>query len=109
MTSLISLRIWLGFSLIMAYESPPPQQPQQTFRIFADLKHTGILDGPSDIVVAGAQTNSASRRRFRLETSVAIDGPKSLTRDDQGGRAAGATASRDNAGCGRRRRFHRKR
>ena len=37
MTSLISLRIWLGFSLILAYESPPSEQPQQTIRVFADL------------------------------------------------------------------------
>jgi len=31
---------------MMAYEAPSPQQPQQTFRILADLKHTGILTGP---------------------------------------------------------------
>ena len=46
MTSLISLRIWLGFSLVLAYESPPSQPTQQTFRVFADLNHTGILTGP---------------------------------------------------------------
>ena len=46
MTSLISLRIWLGLSLISAYESPPVQQPQQTVRVFADVEHTGILTGP---------------------------------------------------------------
>ena len=46
MTSLISLRVWLGLCLISAYESPPGQQPLQTVRVFADLKHTGILEGP---------------------------------------------------------------
>jgi len=46
MTSLNSLRIWLGFFFILAYESPPSQQFQQSLRIFADLKHTGILTGP---------------------------------------------------------------
>jgi protein-arginine deiminase len=46
MTSLIVLGIWLGFSLIMADPSPPSQQPQPAFRIFADLAHTGILTGP---------------------------------------------------------------
>lgn len=46
MTSLISLWIGLGFSLILADESLPPGQPEQTFRVFADLKHTGILTGP---------------------------------------------------------------
>ena len=71
MTSLISLRIWLGFSLIMAYESPPAQQPQQTFRVFADLKHTGILDWAIDIFVAGPErirhrgAASGSKRRSR--------------------------------------------
>jgi protein-arginine deiminase len=46
MTPLLSLGIWLGISLIMAEETPPSQQPQQSFRIFADLKHTGTLTGP---------------------------------------------------------------
>jgi hypothetical protein len=46
MTFLISPWIWLGFSLIMADESAPSLQPQQTLRVFADLKHTGILTGP---------------------------------------------------------------
>jgi hypothetical protein len=46
MTSLITLGIWLGSFLILADESSPSPQPQPTFRVFADLKHTGILTGP---------------------------------------------------------------
>ena len=46
MTSVISRWIWLGLSLITADESPPSPPPQQTLRVFADLKHTGVLTGP---------------------------------------------------------------
>jgi protein-arginine deiminase len=46
MTSLISLRIWLGFYLITSCEVPPAAPPQETLRIFADVEHTGILTGP---------------------------------------------------------------
>ena len=46
MIPLISLRILLGISLITAYESPPSEQPEPTFRIYADLNHTGSLTGP---------------------------------------------------------------
>jgi protein-arginine deiminase len=46
MTYLSSIGIWLGFSLIMAAESPPSQRPEPSFRVFADLKHTGMLTGP---------------------------------------------------------------
>ena len=45
MTSFISLWVWLGLSLVMADESPPSRRPEQTFRVFADLKHKGILTG----------------------------------------------------------------
>jgi hypothetical protein len=40
--------LWIGLvsSLIMADESPTSRRPPQSFRIFADLKHTGILTGP---------------------------------------------------------------
>ena len=46
MISLISLRILLGLALITACESPPSEQAEQTLRIYADLKHTGLLAGP---------------------------------------------------------------
>ena len=46
MTSVIAHWIWLGLCLITADESAPSLQPQQTLRVFADLKHTGILTGP---------------------------------------------------------------
>ena len=46
MTSLIPLGIWLGCLLTLADESPVSRQPQPIIRIFADLKHTGILTGP---------------------------------------------------------------
>ncbi len=47
MTSLISLRIWLGLTVLMASEPPASQKPEPGLRIFADLKHTGKLGGPS--------------------------------------------------------------
>jgi protein-arginine deiminase len=46
MTHLSSLAIWLGFPVIMAAAAPPSQLPEQPFRVFADLKHTGVLTGP---------------------------------------------------------------
>jgi Protein-arginine deiminase (PAD) len=46
MNFLISRLIWLGLSLITADEPAPSPQPQQILRVFADLKHTGILTGP---------------------------------------------------------------
>ncbi len=46
MTSLISLRVWLGFAVLMASESPSSRKPEPGLRIFADLKHTGNLGGP---------------------------------------------------------------
>ena len=46
MTSLSSPWIWLVCSLVAADESVPARQPQPSVRVFADLKHTGILAGP---------------------------------------------------------------
>ncbi len=46
MTSLISLWVWLGFSLVITDESPPSGRPVQAIRVFADLEHKGILTGP---------------------------------------------------------------
>ncbi len=73
MTSLIPLKIWLGISVIAAFEAPPSPQPQPTFRIFADLKHTGILAGPLTLtaldpsefgIVVPLPSGSASRDRW---------------------------------------------
>ena len=77
MTSLISLPIWLGLSLISACEVPPSQQPQQTVRVFADLKHTGFSP---DHCHRGhrARTISALWCPCPQEAPVAIDGPRSL-------------------------------
>ena len=46
MTSLNSHWVWLGFCLVMTDESTPSRRPEQTFRVFADVKHSGILTGP---------------------------------------------------------------
>ena len=46
MTSFMSLWVWLGLSFISADDLPSPRQPQPTFRVIADLKHTGILSEP---------------------------------------------------------------
>ena len=44
MTKLIVL--WLGLAIIMAPGTPGSDAPHQSFRVFADLGHTGTLTGP---------------------------------------------------------------
>ena len=73
MTFLSSVPIWLGLSVISAFEAPPSEQPQQTFRVFADVTHSGTLNGPLSSAVPAANefgiaaplpSGSAGRKRW---------------------------------------------
>ena len=46
MKSLIVVGIWLALRLFAADELVPARRPTHSVRVFADLKHSGILTGP---------------------------------------------------------------